>query len=443
MDLRPARALLGCALVCAPAFTQSARSNRPQRPDRPFPPLQEPRTFDGSGNSSSHPARGAAHTPMVRLFAPAYADGTSAPSGPVRPSARFVSNGALRQDLDRPAASGVTDMFWQWGQFLDHDLVETPLADPRVELPIEVPAGDPWFDPDTTGTATIPLGRSDAVLVDGVRNQINAITAWIDGSQIYGSDADRARALRALDGTGRLRTSEGNLLPYNTSGVHNLPDDSDAHFVGGDIRVNEQVGLTTLHTIFVREHNVWAARIAAEDAASAARSGRPPLTGDEIYELARGIVSAELQLITYREWLPLLLGDRAPAARSDYDPDLDGGIRNAFATAAFRLGHSMLSPELLVLDGAGRPVAPGNLRLARAFFAAHHVETHGIDPFVRGLLAQEAQELDAFVVDDVRNFLFGAPGAGGFDLAALNLQRARDHGLPSYGAARAALGLSV
>ena len=46
------------------------------------------------------------------------------------------------------------------------------------------------------------------------------------------------------------------------------------------------------------------------------------------------------------------------------------------------------------------------------------------------------------MVDDVRNFLFGPPGADGFDLAALNIQRGRDHGLPSYNDARAALGLS-
>lgn len=60
------------------------------------------------------------------------------------------------------------------------------------------------------------------------------------------------------------------------------------------------------------------------------------------------------------------------------------------------------------------------------------IETHGIESVLRGLAAQACQELDEQIVDDVRNFLFGPPGAGGFDLAALNMQRGRDHGLPSF-----------
>ena len=57
------------------------------------------------------------------------------------------------------------------------------------------------------------------------------------------------------------------------------------------------------------------------------------------------------------------------------------------------------------------------------------------------MAVQRAQELDNQVVDAVRNFLFGPPGAGGFDLASLNVQRGRDHGLPGYNEVRAAYGL--
>ncbi len=65
----------------------------------------------------------------------------------------------------------------------------------------------------------------------------------------------------------------------------------------------------------------------------------------------------------------------------------------------------------------------------------------GIEPYLRGMAKQKAQELDNQIVDDVRNFLFGPPGAGGFDLASLNIQRGRDHGLPSYNQTRANYGL--
>ena len=81
-----------------------------------------------------------------------------------------------------------------------------------------------------------------------MREQVNAITAFIDASQVYGSDARRAEALRTLDGTGRMKTSEGNLLPFNVGGLENVPSSQiPSLFVSGDVRVNVQVGLIALH----------------------------------------------------------------------------------------------------------------------------------------------------------------------------------------------------
>ena len=60
---------------------------------------------------------------------------------------------------------------------------------------------------------------------------------------------------------------------------------------------------------------------------------------------------------------------------------------------------------------------------------------------LRGLASQKHQKIDIHIIDDVRNFLFGEPGQGGFDLASLNIQRGRDHGLPSYNDMREAVGL--
>lgn len=443
-------------------------------PERTFAPLEEPRTIDGTGNHETFHERGAALTPLIRQIAPDYGDGVSAPAGADRASARLISNVAASQTNDRQNAAGLSDLFWQWGQFLDHDITETPIHSPSEPLPIAVPLGDPWFDPTGSGVVEISLSRSFPVRVDGGREQLNGITAWIDGSQIYGSEDDRAAALRRLDGTGRLKTSAGDLLPFNTGGFPNAPSDQATDFfLAGDVRANEQVGLTALHVLFMREHNFWAERIADEDrnwirrmrAVGMGGGGQQghggngggrgltaddyqshrvkPLSGDEIYELARAIVSAELQRITYEEWMPHLLGSGALPAVSVYRPELDGSIRNSFATAAFRIGHSMLSTQLLRLDSNGSPIAQGHLPLASAFFTPSTVIETGIDPILRGLVAQRAQELDVYVIDDVRNFLFGPPGAGGFDLAALNMQRGRDHGLASYGDARGALGLGI
>jgi peroxidase len=153
------------------------------------------------------------------------------------------------------------------------------------------------------------------------------------------------------------------------------------------------------------------------------------------------VVAAELQLITYQEFLPVLLGPDSLAPYKGYRPDVNPGISNEFATAAYRFGHSMVSPQLLRLDSTNNPVAVGHLPVRAAFFNPGEIINNGIDPLLRGLAFNIAQRVDIHIVDDLRNFLFGAPGAGGFDLAALNIQRGRDHGLLSYNETRRRLGL--
>jgi hypothetical protein len=379
------------------------------------------RSLDGSGNNTAHLDWGRARTTFLRRTTVAYTDGMDAPAGDDRESARAISNAVAASDRPRPNARGASDFVWQWGQFLDHDL-DLSLTNTSDRFDIEVPLGDPQFDPQRTGTQVIPLSRTVSTPVAGVRQQVNAITAYIDASQVYGSDSETALALRTADDTGRLKTSAGNFLPM----------DANANFVAGDVRVNEQVGLISMQTLFLREHNFWADRI---------RQDHPELSGDQVYLQARAIVGAEMQAITYNEFLPVLLGRNALRPYPGYRPQVNAGIENAFATAAYRLGHSMLSATLLRLGPNGRAIAPGNIALADAFFNPAAVRQIGIDPYLRGMAAQRAQEIDNQVVDAVRNFLFGAPGAGGFDLASLNIQRGRDHGLPGYDEVRANFGL--
>ncbi|WDI44988.1 peroxidase family protein [Bremerella sp. P1] len=396
--------------------------------------LDEVRTIDGTGNNLIDPSLGSTDTAFIRIVASDYADGISEAAGEDRPSAREVSNNVVAQSTSVINDRFLTDFVWQWGQFLDHDIDLTGEADPHESLPIEVPTGDIYFDPTGTGTATISLSRSDydpttGTAIDNPREQINSITAFIDGSMIYGSDDSLAAALRTFEG-GRLKTSEGNLLPYEGD----VYEDSEGSifFVAGDVRANEQVGLTAMHTLFVREHNRLADEIAAAN---------PDLTDEEIYQQARAIVIAEIQAITYNEFLPALLGPDAIAPYQGYDPTVDPSIANEFATAAYRFGHSMLSGEVLRLNNDGTVAEEGSLSLREMFFNPREITDNGIDSLLLGLASQQAQEIDSMLVDDVRNFLFGPPGAGGFDLASLNIQRGRDHGLADYNTTRVAYGL--
>ena len=392
---------------------------------------QEFRSIDGTGNNPIDPLRGSVGVALLRHTTNAYGDGSGTPAGEGEPSTREVSNLVVAQDQLLPNAENTSDFLWQWGQFIDHDIDLTPTAVPAEPFNIPVPLGDPYFDPEGTGTQVIELNRSLYRMVDGVRQQLNMITAFIDGSQVYGSDEARAMELRTLDGTGRLKVSKGNLLPYNIHGFPNAPDTSATYFLAGDVRANEQVGLTSMHTLFVREHNYWARFI---------KHQQPRLSDDSIYYQARAIVGAELQIITYRDFLPRLLGPNALPPYAGYNPQLDPGIENAFSTGAFRVGHTMLSPVLLRLDQHNQSIGDVNLR--DAFFNPTLVSSVGIEVYLRGLAKQAHQTIDGYIVDDVRNFLFGPPGAGGFDLASLNMQRGRDHGLPRYNVVRQDFGLA-
>jgi len=399
----------------------------------PAPLSAQFRTIDGSGNNPTDPAMGQAGAMLLRTTTSAYGDGLSTPSGAGRPGARALSNALAAQTISIQNEVKASDFLWQWGQFIDHDIDLSSAAEPAEPLDIPVPAGDPWFDPFGTGSQVIPFARSvyrvDAL---GMRQQVNRITAFLDGSMVYGSDGERAMELRALDGFGRLKTGAKGLLPFNVNGLENAGGPSPELFLAGDIRANEQLGLTAMHTLFVREHNFWA-RVFRHFAG----------TGEELsYQLARRMVGAEIQAITYNEFLPMLLGPNALPPYRGYDPSVDPGIENAFSSVAFRVGHTMLNPELLRLGPDMHPIAAGNLPLADAFFNPGEIVAHGIEPLLRGMAMQRAQRVDMHVVDTVRNFLFGPPGAGGMDLAALNIQRGRDHGMPDYNRLRMDYGLA-
>ncbi|TWU31807.1 peroxidase family protein [Novipirellula artificiosorum] len=416
-------------------------TQRPDPRDRLDPPADRPtdlptsdladevRSIDGTGNNRENPEFGATDTELLRIAENDYADGISEPAGEDRPSAREISNA-----LSTATAAGNTSerhlssFVFAWGQFLDHDIslsLEPENAEDAVSFDIEVPAGDPLFDPFGTGEQTIQLTRS--LIADGTgtstenpAEQANSITAWVDGSQVYGSDQETSDALREFIG-GRLLVTDDGLLPTDENG----------DLLAGDLRAAENVVLTSMHAIFVREHNRLADEIAAEN---------PDLSDEQIFQEARRRVIAEMQSITYNEYLPALLGEDALSDYTGYDSSVNPSIANEFSTAAFRFGHSTLNDEYRLVGNDGEDVDEP-ISLANAFFVPELLEETGIDSFLKYASSTQSQEIDLGVVNSLRNFLFGPPGAGGFDLVSLNIQRGRDHGLADYNATREAYGL--
>ena len=404
---------------------------------REFHPTFPIRSSDGRYNNPGHSDWGKAGTQLLRRTTVSYMDRVSA-APTWLPNARSISNSAMAQDSSVLNAAMSSSMLWQWGQFLDHDISHTPPIVPVEFLPIAVPLGDPVFDSAQTGQATLRFVRSEfyrgtGAGPDNPREQVNNLTAFIDASQVYGSNGARARALRINGGTGKLRASgDGRFLPYNLDGLENEGGNQRRDlFLAGDVRANEQVGLTALHTLFMREHN----RLAEETARQ-----HPHLDGDSIYEIVRKIVGAQMQVITFNEFLPLILGPDAIDPYEGYDPSVDPTITNEFSTSAFRVGHTMLPPELLRISASGNE---DEISLADAFFDPTLPVDRGISEFLVGLTVQQAQEVDLLIVDEVRNLLFREQGVRGMDLAALNIQRNRDHGVADYNSVRQAYGLTT
>lgn len=404
------------------------------------------RTIDGSFNNLTHPEWGSAGSNLLRVTTPSYADGISAPGGINRPNPREVSNRLFSQEglLNDPLT--LSDFCWVWGQFIDHDLGLTP--DGSEPAMIQVPRGDVYFDPLNSGQVMIPMRRNvfdpaTGTSTDNPRQHPNIITAFIDGSGVYGSSEEQASWLRSFNG-GKLKVSAGNLMPFNTTtGEFDAPVDPTAPhmddalgtnvrlFVAGDVRANENPLLTSFHTLFVRQHNLLCDQLSKE---------HPDWNDEQLYQHARKMVGGLIQSIVYDEWLPAMGVHLQPY--SGYKDNVNSQLFNSFTGAAFRLGHTLLNGTLRRLDSDGNVLPEGNLTLREAFFNPMAVlETGSIDPFFKGMAEQIQQGLDSRVIDDVRNFLFGPPGAGGLDLASININRGRERGLPDFNTLREAFGL--
>ena len=390
------------------------------------------RTIDGTKNAVGN--LGFSGDTDLRNTTVGYDDGSGTPGGADRKSAREISNIVCAQNNQSiPNSVRVSGFVWNWGNIVDHDMVLTRVANPAEPFNIPVPQCDPIFDPGCRGDKFLDFQRSNATIIDNIRQQINGNTAYLDASFIYGSDLSRSKVLRTQDGTGHLATSDGNFMPFNVNGLPNQPGVGNPadFFLGGDVRSNENLALCALQTLFMREHNFWADTI---------KAGDPTLDDDGIYSRARAIVGAEIQCITYRDFIPILLGPNALPAYPGYNDTIDPRVSLAFSTAAFRVGHTFLPPVISRLNK--QLISIGDIGLGQALFAPNLITSTGIEPYLRGLARQIPQEVDGFIIDGVRNFQIGGTRAAGFDLASLNIQRGRDNGLPGYNQVRIDYGLA-
>ncbi|XP_071539116.1 salivary peroxidase/catechol oxidase-like [Panulirus ornatus] len=430
------------------------------------------RTPDGTCNNLENPLWGASFTPHRRVLPADYGDGVStlrrAADGGELPNARFVSTSVNLQTPRR--SSCMTMLFTTFGQFIDHDLTFTPITkgkngtsipcctkevtqDPSLLhsqcAPIDIPVDDPFYgayrETCMEFVRSSPAHRCNF----GPRDQLNELTSLLDVSQVYGSTKNVTEDLRTFtDGLleTQLSTNGQELLPPSTD----MNEDCNTKeqtlqgklcFKAGDVRVNEQIGLAVLTTILVREHNRLARGL---------KQLNPSWDDERLYQEARRIVVAQMQHITYNEYLPLVVGPGIMKSlgllpqgdgqhTEDYDPTIHPGVSNEFASAAFRFGHSMIPTNMLEVKANGTTTAQS---LNSVIFKPFAIYTSGFSVRnVRGQAAQSVPVVDTLFTLEVTGKLFRMKKQFGLDLVAFNIHRGRDHGIPGYNAVRRACGL--
>jgi len=235
--------------------------------------------------------------------------------------------------------------------------------------------------------------------------------------------------------------------------------------VAGDVRANENIALQATHTLFAREHN----RIV---------SLLPDRLGEEQkFQVARRVVIAEQQYITYNEFLPAL-GVRLAPYRG-YDPQVNATLSNEFATIGYR-AHSIIHGEMEIETQAERytraqlqAFQAQGIKLTRsedgrkvelavplnvASFNPDLVPQLQLGPLLQGIGLKVQYRNDELIDNQLRSVLFQVPVAGNpecldgpdlprcfknvVDLAAIDVARGRDHGMPSYNQLRRAYGLA-
>lgn len=255
-------------------------------------------------------------------------------------------------------------MLMQWGQFVDHDMDHTVMAlslnrfsngiackdscaNDQPCFPIEVMPNDtlrehlPGRCMEFVRSSAICGSGETSLLVNKIhqREQINQLTAFIDASNVYGSNDQDAFDIRERTvNTGKLKVHvtpryRKGLLPFNFDTNMDCQRDNTTTvgcFMAGDYRANEQLALLAFHNLWVRQHNTIVDKLAAVN---------PHWQPEQLYQEARKIVGAQMQIITYDAWLPHILGPigmQKLGKYERYDETVNPTVSNEFATAAFR-----------------------------------------------------------------------------------------------------------
>ncbi|CAG7716875.1 unnamed protein product, partial [Allacma fusca] len=427
------------------------------------------RSYDGTCNNLDFGRWGSTNQIYRRILLPDYAHGINEPrvgtdETPL-PNARDITSYVFQSDPTNDQSASL--LLALWGQFVDHDIASSAqstglngtaiacckdgklLATQHPEcFPLPISYSDSFYASKGQSCMNFVRSAPAPICQFGPREQFNQITSYLDASTLYGSTLDELKDVKGRWGfptawnPGRLPTSyieDGRPLPFRSTDLDdgcNTPEKVEQKqfcFKSGDKRVNEYFGMVSMNLLWIRQHNLVSEELVA---------GNPDWDEIRIFEETRRVVIAQIQHITYKEFLPLLLGSKMVKAAgldllekgfyNNYDPQVDATISDAFAGAAFRLGHSMI-------QGLIKKVGPhwkneDFIQIHKLFYDPFPMYQLGqMDAFLRGQAADPSGKADLHFSKQMTEHMFQLHNSSyGLDLAALDIQRGRDHGLPGY-----------
>jgi len=357
-------------------------------------------------------------------------DVTSVPEMLVDPYGEFIrGDNGLPQIL----AAFVKKADADGNTYFDPIYVEGDRANPVDPSAIQLPPGTLVYDPSTgfnravADGETVSAARTGHAFLDDIAHTAAPVKD-ANGQLVADADSDAGNQV-AMDMMGRNTEYDDELL--------------DAHYITGDGRGNENIGLSAVHHIFHSEHN----RQVEDIKATIEASGNPDLIaqwkledgswdGERLFQAARFATEMQYQHLAFEEFARKIQPD-VDIFMVQPDVELNPAILSEFAHVVYRFGHSMLNETVDMIDANGD--RSGSMDLFDAFlnplaFGAEdvsHAEAAGA--IIRGMTGQVGNEIDEFVTNTLRNQLLGIP----LDLAAINIARGRDTGMPSLNEARA------
>ena len=358
---------VGLAVLAAAVFFQGSAFNRGS--------ASKWRTLSGRGNNVDHPSWGAENRPYLRVAPVSYTNGLGRMDA--GPPARYISN-RIFNDVGQNlfSESAVSQWGWVWGQFLDHTFglrereARRERRRSRSTPPIRsrgsrTTLGEDRLHPDARRARH---GRDDAATADQHGSELHRRVAvyggtdsrleWLREGPVDGKMSNNRATLLLPDGylprvTARdrgLSAGRKRAVPAPTMDLMGpLVGNRSQAVVAGDVRANENIALTATHTLFAREHN----RIVSLLPAS--------LPEEDRFQIARRVVGAEQQYITYREFLPALGVHLSPYRGYDRNVDADDleRVRDG------RVPRAQHGPRRVRARGAGRHLHAKQARSVR------------------------------------------------------------------------------